>query len=184
MTAQLKTANPVALGLAGFGLTTILLSLHNAGFYELNVMIMSMGIFYGGFAQIIAGLMEWQRGNSFGSFVFISYGFFWLVLVFIWIGTSLGLPAASPTSMGWFMTGWGIFTLFMFFSVLQGKLIGKLIFSTLIVVFSLLAMANFMDSKLLHTMAGYVGICCGSCAFYEAVATVVNEKYGKDILPM
>src|SRR5437764_8092151 len=75
------TANPAPLWLLGFGMTTVLLNLHNAGFYELNSMILAMGICYGGIAQVIAGLMEWKKGNTFAATAFISYGFFWLSLV-------------------------------------------------------------------------------------------------------
>ena len=75
------TANPAPLGLLGFGMTTVLLNLHNAGFFELNGMILAMGICYGGLAQVIAGIMEWKKGNTFAATAFISYGFFWLSLV-------------------------------------------------------------------------------------------------------
>ena len=76
-----KTGNPAPLGLLGFGMTTVLLNLHNAGFFGLGSMILAMGIFYGGLAQIIAGIMEWKKGNTFATTAFCSYGFFWLTLV-------------------------------------------------------------------------------------------------------
>ncbi len=178
------TANPAPIGLAAFGMTTILLNIHNAGFFELNVMIMAMGIFYGGLSQIIAGCMEWSRGNTFGSTAFVSYGAFWLTLVFIWTAPHLGLPAATPTAMGWYLTMWGIFTALLTFATLGGKLIGKLVFISLTILFALLAAANFTGSHAIHVVAGYVGIVCGSFALYEAAALVINEKYGKNILPM
>ena len=71
------TANPAPLGLLGFGMTTVLLNLHNAGFFELGSMILAMGIFYGGMAQVITGVMEWKKGNTFGTVAFTSYGLFW-----------------------------------------------------------------------------------------------------------
>src|SRR5262245_48898894 len=82
-TTQLKdtTANPAPLGLLGFGMTTVLLNLHGAGFYELNSMILAMGICYGGAAQIVAGIMEWRKGNTFATTAFLSYGLFWFSLV-------------------------------------------------------------------------------------------------------
>ena len=85
------TGNPAPLGLLGFGMTTVLLNFHNAGFYELNAMILAMGICYGGVAQIIAGIMEWRKGNTFATTAFISYGFFWLSLVALIVLTKLGL---------------------------------------------------------------------------------------------
>lgn len=177
-------ANPAPLGLAGFGMTTILLNIHNAGFFELNVMIMAMGIFYGGIAQLIAGCMEWQRGNTFGSTAFISYGSFWLTLVFIWVAPGAGLPAASPTAMGYYLLMWGIFTAFMTCAAWKATLVAKLVFSSLTVLFALLAAANFTGSHTLHVIAGFEGVLCGSFALYEAMAIVINEKYGKTVLPL
>src|SRR5579862_752171 len=94
---QLKdvTANPAPLGLMGFGMTTVLLNLHNAGCYEMNAMILAMGVCYGGTAQIIAGIMEWRKGNTFATTAFISYGFFWLSLVALILMPKLNLAAAA-----------------------------------------------------------------------------------------
>src|SRR5471032_309175 len=90
-----NTANPAPLGLLGFGMTTVLLNLHNAGFYELNSMILAMGLCYGGTAQVIAGIMEWKKGNTFATTAFISYGFFWLSLVALLVLPKTNL--AAPT---------------------------------------------------------------------------------------
>src|SRR3989454_4655263 len=84
------TGNPAPLGLLGFGMTTVLLNLHNAGFYELNSMVLAMGICYGGAAQIIAGAMEWKKGNTFATTAFVSYGLFWLSLVALIFPAQLG----------------------------------------------------------------------------------------------
>jgi hypothetical protein len=75
------TANPAPLGLMGFGMTTVLLNLHNAGLFTLGTMILAMGICYSGLAQVFAGIMEWKKGNTFGTVAFSSYGLFWLSLV-------------------------------------------------------------------------------------------------------
>ena len=75
------TANPAPLGLFGFGMTTVMLNLHNAGFIKLTSVILAMGLCYGGIAQVIAGIMEWKKNNTFGTTAFISYGFFWLSFV-------------------------------------------------------------------------------------------------------
>ncbi|MDL2267433.1 acetate uptake transporter [Desulfovibrio sp. OttesenSCG-928-G15] len=179
-----STANPAPLGLAGFSMTTILLNIHNAGFFELSVMIMSMGVFYGGIAQLIAGIMEWKQGNTFGTLAFTSYGSFWLSLVFIWTMPHVGLPAADPVSMGCYLGLWGLFTFALFIGTLRGKTIGKLVFGSLAVLFFLLAAANFTGSHAIHTLAGYEGILCGGFAFYEAVGIVLNEKYGREVLPL
>ena len=179
-----QTANPAPLGLFGFAMTTILLNIHNAGFYPLSVMIMSMGIFYGGIAQLIAGSMEWKKGNTFGMVAFSSYGAFWLTLVFIWVAPVFGLPAADNISMGFYLGFWGIFTLALFIGTLNGNTIGKLVFGSLTVLFFLLAAANFTESEAIHKIAGFEGIVCGLFAFYEAAAIVINGKLGKTLLPL
>lgn len=177
-------ANPGPLGLAGFGMTTLLLNLHNAGFFELNVMIMGMGIFVGGIAQLIAGIMEYQRGNTFGTLAFVAYGSFWLSLVFIWAAPGLGLPAADAFSMGCYLAAWGLLSFFMFIGTLKGKTIGKLVFGTLVILFALLAAANFTGSHAIHTLAGFEGILCALLAIYEAGAVIINEKHGRALLPL
>lgn len=89
-----KLANPAPLGLMGFGMTTILLNLHNVGYFALDGIILAMGIFYGGIAQIFAGLLEYKKGNTFGLTAFTSYGSFWLTLVAILLMPKLGLTDA------------------------------------------------------------------------------------------
>src|SRR5258705_13472620 len=95
LTIKDTTANPAPLGLLGFGMTTVLLNLHNAGFYELNSMILAMGICYGGGAQIIAGMMEWKKGNTFATTAFLSYGLFWVFLVAFIVLAKIGWGAKS-----------------------------------------------------------------------------------------
>src|ERR1035437_4494924 len=93
-------ANPAPLGLLAFGMTTVLLNLHNAGIFEMNSMILAMGIFYGGIAQVIAGIIECKKNNTFGLTAFISYGSFWLTLVGLIVMPKLGwIPAASESAM-------------------------------------------------------------------------------------
>src|SRR5580765_5224112 len=101
-----STGNPAPLGLLGFGMTTVLLNLHNAGLYELDSMIMGMGIFVGGIAQIFAGLQEWKKGNTFASTAFTAYGSFWLSLVALWLIPKTSFGAAyksSETAIGWYL---------------------------------------------------------------------------------
>jgi succinate-acetate transporter protein len=178
------TANPASLGLFGFGMTTILLNIHNAGFFELNSMIMGMGIFFGGIQQVIAGVMEWKKGNSFGMAAFTSYGFFWLSLVAIWILPLMGITKPDGASMGSYLGMWGVFTLALFVGTLNGNTISKLIFGSLVILFALLSAASFTGSKTIHTIAGYEGILCGFFAFYEGAALVINDKLGRKALPL
>src|ERR1022692_3803409 len=91
-------ANPAPLGLFGFGMTTVLLNLHNAGFFEMNSMILAMGLFYGGIAQVIAGIFEYRKNNTFGMTAFISYGSFWLTLVGLILMGKWGWTSASSES--------------------------------------------------------------------------------------
>lgn len=179
-----QTANPAPLGLFGFAMTTFLLNLHNAGFYQLDVMIMSMGIFYGGLAQFIAGIMEWKKGNTFGFTAFCSYGAFWLALVFIWVAPLAGLTAVNSTSLGFFLLIWGLLSCVMFIGTLAGNTIGKLVFGSLVILFFLLAAANFLHSETLHTIAGIEGLICAAFAFYEAAALVINDKFGRTVLAL
>ena len=181
------TANPAPLGLLGFGMTTVLLNLHNAGFYGVNSMIMGMGIFMGGLAQIFAGLQEWKKNNTFGATAFTAYGSFWLSLVALWLipKTSFGAAYASDEkSVGFYLLLWGIFTLFMFFGTLRSNRMLQVVFATLTLLFFLLAIGDFTGNEELHTIAGYEGIICGLSAFYGCVAQVLNEVYGRTVLPL
>src|SRR5271166_5552523 len=110
------TGNPAPLGLLGFGMTTVLLNFHNAGFYPLNSMILAMGIFYGGIAQVIAGIMEWKKGNTFAGTAFISYGFFWQTLVGLIYLPMIFPGVAAPVAQAWaaYLALWGLFTGVMF----------------------------------------------------------------------
>lgn len=181
-----KHANPGALGLLGFGMTTVLLNLHNAGLIELSVVIVAMGIALGGFCQIIAGLMEFKAGNTFGATAFTSYGAFWWSLVMIWIlpCEKLGIEAADGKSMGFYLLLWCIYTFFMFFATFRGNHATQIVFGTLTLLFLLLAIENFTGSHVVALIAGIVGIICGISAIYTAVASVVDEEYGKNIMPV
>lgn len=115
-----ELANPAPLGLAAFGMTTILLNLHNAGFFSMDDIILFMGIFYGGIAQIFAGLLEYKKGNTFGLTAFASYGSFWLTLVAILLMPKMGLAGApDPGFLGFYLGLWGVFTLFLFIGTLK-----------------------------------------------------------------
>ncbi|TCV98290.1 acetate uptake transporter [Biostraticola tofi] len=178
-------ANPGPLGLLGFGMTTVLLNLHNAGFFPLTSIIISMGIFYGGIAQIIAGLMEYKHGNTFGMTAFTSYGAFWLSLVGILLLPRMGLAEPSdPVFLGVFLALWGIFTLFMFLATLRANRMLQFVFASLTVLFALLAVGNIAGNSGIIVIAGYVGLVCGFSAIYLAVAQVINENLGRVVLPI
>lgn len=179
------TSNPAPLGLLGFGMTTVLLNIHNAGFYPLNTMILAMGIFYGGIAQIIAGLAECKKKNTFGGTAFTSYGLFWLSLVGLLVLPKMGW--AEPTSneaMVAYLTMWGIFTACMFIGTLKLSHSLQFVFGSLMVLFFLLALGDATGSAAIKTIAGIEGIICGLSAIYAAVAQILNEVYQAKMLPL
>lgn len=180
-----KTGNPAPLGLLAFGTTTVLLNLHNAGLFALGSMILSMGMFYGGLAQVIVGVMEWKKGNTFGLVAFSSYGLFWLTLVALTVMPKLGwIGAASAGGMTWFMATWGVFTLLLFIGTLKLSRALQVVFATLTILFLLLAISSGTGSKTVGEVAGYEGILCGVSAIYAGIAEVLNEVYGKRVLPL
>ncbi len=180
-----KLSNPAPLGLMGFGMTTVLLNIHNAGFFPLGSMILAMGIFYGGIAQIIAGILEFKKGNTFGTTAFTSYGSFWLTLVFLIVFPKLGYFEAPPVAfMGWYLFMWGLFTFMMWIGTFGKNRALQFIFLSLWILFLLLAIRDWTGSKIIGTIAGFEGIICGLSAIYLAMAEVINETQGKTILPI
>lgn len=177
-------ANPAPLGLLGFGMTTFLLNLHNAGIIPLSIVIVAMGFALGGAAQIIAGIMEFKKNNTFGATAFTAYGFFWWSLILIWINPFGSIQAKDDVSMGYYLLLWGIFTLFMFIGTLKHNRASQVVFGSLTVLFFLLSIANFTGSHMVHTVAGVVGIFCGLSAIYNAMAQILNNEFGKTILPL
>jgi len=179
------TANPAPLGLVAFGMTTVLLNLHNAGFFALGSMILAMGIFYGGLAQVIAGIEEWKKNNTFGATAFTSYGMFWLTLVALLVLPKLGLADASDkTAMAAYLAMWGIFTLVMFVGTLKANRALQLVFGTLAILFFLLALGDATGNSTITVIAGYEGILCGFLAIYAGLAQVLNEMYKKTVAPL
>ncbi len=184
-------ANPAPLGLMGFGMTTVLLNIHNAGYFALGSMILAMGICYGGFAQIIAGILEYKKGNTFGVTAFTSYGLFWLslvVLIFIpkIIGEELLYEESAFAS---YLFMWGLFTGLMFISTLKKPKALQFVFGSLTLLFWLLAAGHFIGAETelganVLKIAGYEGIICGLSAIYLAMAEVMNETFGKTMLPV
>ncbi|SHJ11311.1 acetate uptake transporter [Parasporobacterium paucivorans] len=177
-------ANPSPLGLLGFGMTTILLNLHNAGIIPLSIVIVAMGFALGGAAQIIAGVMEFKKGNTFGATAFSAYGFFWWSLILIWFNPFKGIEAADSRSMGFYLLLWGIFTLFMFIATLKHNHGIQVVFLTLTILFFMLSLGDFTGIHSIVTIAGYVGILCGASAIYNSMAQIVNAEYKKEILPL
>jgi uncharacterized protein len=183
--AQDTTANPAPLGLCAFGVTTVLLNLANTGLYPLDTMILATGIFYGGLAQVIAGAMEWKKGNTFGTTAFTSYGFFWLSLAALLILPKLGAGTApGATAMVAYLVVWGCFSVVMFIATLRLNRTLQAVFLTLVILFFLLALGDLIGSVFIKTIAGLEGIVCGLIAIYAGLAQVLNEVYGRVVAPL
>lgn len=185
LTINDTTANPAPLGLLGFGMTTVLLNLHNAGLFPLDAMILAMGIFYGGCAQIIVGIMEWKKNNTFGTTAFTSYGLFWLTLVALIILPQTGY-AVKPNAMAMtaYLAMWGLFTFVLFIGTFKLNRALQVVFGSLTVLFFLLAIGDITGNHTIKTIAGYEGIFCGFSAIYTGLAQVLNEVYGRTIAPL
>ncbi len=169
----------------GFGMTTVLLNIHNAGIYELGSMILTMGIFYGGLAQIIAGIMEWKKGNTFATTAFTSYGLFWLSLVGLILLPKLGwYQAASDSAMVAYLFMWGLFTSVLFIGTLRLNRALQFVFFTLALLFFLLALSDYTGNALIASIAGWEGIVCGLSAIYTGLAQVLNEVFGRVVAPI
>ena len=182
-----SNANHAPVGLLGFALTTFLLNLHNIGLFGNSSMIIGMGIFFGGLAQLFAGILVFKQGRNFGGVAFMSYGSFWLALCAIWMLPKMGLAdAPNHLAMGFFLLAWGIFTFGMFLGTLKLNAISKLVFGTLTALFALLAVENFAAflnmqdaANALKVFAGLTGVVCASFAFYDAMAQILQPLYGR-----
>ena len=181
-----KVANPGPLGLLGFGMTTVLLNLHNAGLLPLSIAIVAMGIALGGLAQIIAGIRELCQGNTFAGTAFTAYGLFWWSLVLIWVNpfVEAGIAAATKTDMGYCLLLWGIFTAFMFVGTLKHNRATQVVFGSLTILFMLLALGDFTGNHTITMIAGFEGIFCGLSAIYSAMGQILNAEYGKEVMPL
>jgi len=182
-----RNFNPAPLGLMGFGFTTILLNLVNADLLGADALgvVLPMGIFYGGLAQLIAGLLEAKQGNTFGATAFSSYGLFWLSFVALHFLPALGLSsAASPTSIAAYLIIWGLFTALMSVATFKANRALQVVFISLSLLFFILAAGDLTGFTLIRVLGGYEGIFCGSSAVYLAIAEILNETYEKTILPI
>jgi len=181
-----RSGNPAPLGLMGFGMTTVLLNFHNAGFFPLDSMILSMGIFYGGLAQVVAGIMEWKKGNTFAATAFTSYGMFWLSLVALVVLPKAGVGVAAPSGLAMpaYLAMWGLFTAVLFIGTLRLNRALQVVFASLTLLFALLAIGDAVGSAAIGHTAGWVGLFCGASAIYTGLAQVLNEVYNKTVWPL
>lgn len=164
-----KTANASPLGSLGFGMTTILYSIVGAGFFNMNTMLITMAIFLGGATQIIAGLLEYKKGNTFGYVSYTMFGLYWLTAAMLTV-----MPLFTPISeaeslfMGWFYLLWTVFTAMLYAQTLKMDKLTNVIFLTVVILFGTITLSSFTGIKFIGNLAGWIGILCGSLAMYSA----------------
>lgn len=179
------TANPATLGLLAFGMTTILLNLHNAGLFAMGSAIFAMGIFFGGIAQIIAGIMEWKKNNTFGMLAFIAYGFFWISLIGMIVMPGFGWGAEfSNAAFVYFLMLWGLFSLVMFIITFRLPRSLQVVFGLVVILFALLIIGNATGNVNVLRIAGIEGIICGLAAMYTSLGQVMNEVFKEPVISL
>jgi len=177
-----NTGNPAVIGLAGFGMTTLILQLHALGLMGIGPVIW-LGLVFGGMVQLIAGLQEMKTGNNFGFCAFTGYGSFWICLVLILIGNRLDFFPASETDIGWFLVGWTAFTAILWVGSLRISTALGIVFTLLLAGFVLLDLAHFGHPEFKST-AAYVLIACAFSAWYVMAHIVFADVFGHDVLPV
>lgn len=176
-----KIGNPAVVGLAGFGLTTLLLQLHNIGLMGIGP-VLAMGIIFGGLAQFIAGFMEQKLGNNFGFSAFTAYGAFWIGLGIIWILNFFEVYKASTTDVGWYLAAWALYTFIMTVASFYIHKAMAITFVLLEIGFILLVIGHFGFPEM-NVIAGYELIFCALAAWYMMAAIIINDLAGKTVLP-
>ncbi len=162
----------------------MLLSLGNAGFFAVGAVVICMGLLFGGVAQIMAGIMEYKNGNTFGMTIFCSFGFFWIVVIAIMLGPNLGLGKESASAMAWMFFLWGIYSSYLLIGTLRTNRMMQMTVTALTLVLFLLAASYAYDNSDLQILAGYVGLIAGAGAVYMAASQTLMETLGKDVLPV
>jgi uncharacterized protein len=182
-------ADPVPVGIAGFAMTTFILSCINAGFFggtAATPMVLGLAMFYGGLVQLLAGLWAFRRGETFVAVAFCSYGGgFWLSYFFLvyFIAPHLA-PSVAGNAVGLYLLGWLIFTFYMTIAAVKTNAAVLWVFITLTATYLLLTLAEFgVAASSLQPIGGYVGITCGVTAWYVAFAHVTNATFGKELIP-
>lgn len=179
-----KQANPAVLGLLGYGMSTVLLSLINSGIIPFDGMILAMALFFGGAAQTLVASMLFRQGDTFGVVAFGGYSFLWLSFGLMNVGAVREWWTVDAASVGWYLIIWMVFTIFlMIASTVAPKVLTIILFLTVILLGSL-GLANLTGNAGLALFGGYEGILTGAMAMYMAFAVLLNEMWGKNVLPL
>ncbi|MER5871865.1 acetate uptake transporter [Streptomyces sp. NPDC002044] len=186
--ASRAPANPGPLGLAAFALTTFVLSLFNSGLVSnaaLSAVVLPLALFYGGLAQFVAGVLEFRRGNTFGTTAFVSYGAFWMSFAGYVKFVVPTLPAGQAhIATGWFLIAWFVFTAYMSVAALKLDLAHRALFVVLALTFLFLALGDLTQVTALGHAGGWLGLLCAGIAWYISFAVVTEETWGRKVLPL
>jgi uncharacterized protein len=179
-------ADPAPLGLAGFAMTTMALSLWNANIYPAAVnSALALALAYGGGAQLLAGMWEFRRGNTFAATAFSSYGAFWISFWYLATHLLPSIPATDDAAVvGSFLVGWCLFTFYMSIAALRVSGAVLLVFVLLTIAFVLLTIGNYRTNKTFIHWGGYVGLATAGAAWYASFAGVTNSTFGKEVIPV
>jgi succinate-acetate transporter protein len=177
-----KLGNPAVVGLAGFGLATLLLQLHNIGLIGTGP-VLAMGFIFGGLAQFIAGFMEQKVGNNFGFSAFVGYGSFWMGLAIIWLLNHFNVYPVSATDLGWYLVAWALYTGILLAASFYVHKAMAITFILVEIGFILLVIGHF-GYPIMNVVAGYELILGALSAWYMMAAIIINDLAGKIVLPV
>jgi len=181
-------ADPGPLGLAAFAMTTFVLSCFNAGFFgaksPLEAVVLPLALFYGGFSQLLAGMWEFRKANTFGALAFTSYGAFWLSFAAYVKFVAPGLGAGAASATGLYLLGWTIFTAYMTVASLRVSVAVAAVFVALLLTYALLTVGAFAGSAGISVIGGYLGLVTAVLAWYASFAGVVNATWKRSVLPI
>ena len=180
--SEQKMGNPAVVGLAGFGMTTLILQFHNVGWCGAGPVLV-MGLIFGGLAQMIAGLQEIKTGNNFGYSAFTAYGAFWIGIALIFLCNQFKVYPLSPTDLGWYLVGWTIYTGIMWIGSMRVNGALAMTFTLLFAGFILLDLASFGYPDL-KPVAGYELMLCALSAWYVMAHAIFADVFGHDVLPV
>lgn len=186
-TESWSVADPAPLGLAGFAMTTFVLSMFNSNFVSSagEPVVLGLALAYGGIAQLLAGMWEFRNGNTFGAVAFSSYGAFWISFWVLVTFSAAAIPAAHVGSaIGLYLWGWAIFTGYMFIASLRTSVAVALVFGLLTITFILLGIGNSGGEASIIHWGGYVGLATAAAAWYASFAAVTNSTFGRVVLPV
>ncbi len=184
-----EIADPGPLGLFGFALTTFVLSAVNAGWYDAATtpIVVGLALFYGGLAQMTAGMWEFKKGNTFGATAFTSYAGFWISLAAFLVlqGHIFTIPAAQVhPALGLFLLGWTIFTGLMMLASFRTNGALVVTFVLLFVTFAFLTIGELGSSTTWHQIGGWTGVATAIAAWYTGLAGVLRSTFKRQILPV